>query len=311
MSNAFYSGSAASFADVKNAIETALVSEGWTLSSGVLNNGVGYFKLTAAVDHIDLQAGTGQAGAALTGSSPSGVRVASLELVDPIVFPVVYELSINEDPDEVYCVINHGVDRYQNLSFGVSPAPGNDSGIWINGTGGSTAIYSSETTGFFYGGDNAAPSPNIGNNHDYVGAGLLATQTPADVGYASHYVHDSEGWPPEASYPTETGSYAGCTYVYQLLSCLPSAANQSLVLLPIYALKMADSNGAVITASLRHARFCRIDNEAPGAVVSYGSERWKVYPNYRKNTAQRSPDLAPGRYLHSGTYGFAVRYHGP
>lgn len=234
-----------------------------------------------------------------------------MTLSDPIVFPVIYELSINEGPDEIYCVVNHGVDRYQNLSFGVSPAPGNDSGIWINGTCGQAANFGHANAGFYYDGNNAAPIPNAGNNNEWFGAGILASVSNFSHAFNAYFIRDTEGWQTQASYP-ETGSYAGSVYAYQLLSCLPSAANQATVLLPIYATKMADSFGTQITASLRHARHCRIDNEAPGAVVPFGSDRWKIYPAYRKDAAVRSPDLPPnGFFRHTGTYGYAVRYHGP
>lgn len=314
MADSFYSGSAASFADVKSAIEAALVLEGWTLSSGVLSKASGYFKLTAATDYLDLAAGTGQAGAALTDATPGTVRIARFTLSDTFSFPVNYEININEGPDEVFCIVNHAIDRYQNLSFGISPAPGNSYGMWINGTGGASTDFNQALTAFAFQGigggqGNLAPVLRSAGQNYRPTLGIFAATSDINSGFGpgfmSYFIRDNEGWGPNAPSPA-VGSYGGDACIARPLINLPSSYNQALVLLPIYAVKAVADNGSVITASLGGARACRIDNHAPGEIVTYGSDQWKVFPWYRKDLAARY-----GGALHSGTLGYAFRYHGP
>lgn len=307
MADSYYSGSAASFADVKSAIEAALVLEGWTLNSGVLSKGTGFFKLTAATDYLDLAAGTGQAGSALTDAAPGTVRIARFT-TDTFSFPVNYELFINAGPDEVFCIVNHAIDRYQNLSFGVSPAPGNSYGVWINGTCGASSDIATGSF-FFTSSPGLAPMIRAGGVNGRVSLGIFAAISDINSGYGPGYmcyfIRDNEGWGPTAVSP-QPGSYGGDAHIARPLIYLPSSYNQALVLLPIYGVKAVSDNGSIITASLGGARACRIDNHAPGQIVPYGGDSWKVFPWYRKDLAARY-----GGTLHSGTLGYAFRYHGP
>jgi hypothetical protein len=320
MANAFYSGSAASFAVLKTNVEAALVAEGWTLASGILSRGDGFFLLTAAADDLRVAAGTGQSGAALTGASPAAVRIGSFTVVDPIVWPINYFIHIHENPHEVYIVINHGVDRYQNLSFGVSPAPGNAFGQWINGTGGQSAVFNTAQTIFNWPGglntqdQSTAPSVASGNRFYEVSCGILAGRLGLSNNlYYPYFIRDNQGWLPTTSVPLD-GTLLGRWYIDRLIQRIPSSFNQTPVLLPLLGIKAVADNGSAVTAVLAAARMTRIDHHEPGDIITFGSDRWKIYPDYRKNLTVRSPGVPPNASfsgLHTGTYAYALRYFGP
>lgn len=318
----YYAGTAANFAALQAAIESALSTEGWALTSGVLSNGVGYFKLASAANYLAVSAGTGQSGSTLTGAAPAEVRIASFSLADPITWPINYEIHVSDSPDEVYAVINYNGDRYQVLAWGVSPAPGNPVGIWINGTGGPSNNYDHASTGYNWEANtgfptdtgNAAPMSGAGNNAHAVSAGVMASFPWATAGRRSYHLHDGDGWQPAATASgVVDGSCSGAAYAMGLLQSLPSVANQATVLLPAYVLHYRVNFRAIPVLQLGHLRHTRIDNYDPGAVVAYGPDKWKLYPQARKNAAVRTPgdSGATGFRNHTGTFGYAVRYHGP
>ncbi len=317
----FYTGSANSFADVKTAIESALAAEGWSSASGIFNKGGIYTLLTAATNTLDLAAGTGQSGASLTGATPAAVRIASFTVADPISWPVTYDIHISESPLEVYAVVRYNGDRVQVLAFGVSPAPGNPSGLWINGAGGPNNDFGNASTGYNWpsnggfplSGGNIAPTSADGNNATNISAGVLASYTWSQVGRYSYYYHDGPAWRPKSGASgVANGAPSGGAYALSLLDSLPSVANQGMVLVPAYLFEYQTDNRTLPMLQLGHLRHCRIDNYEPGDVVEFGPDKWKVYPIARKNAAARSPGTPPGgKVNHTGTHGFAVRYHGP
>ena len=117
------------------------------------------------------------------------------------------------------------------------------------------------------------------------------------------------------SYPWRSGNSSGYrgagTKVGSLLMQLPNLYNSANVLLPIKPVAVRSSGGVTIIANPKNARYLRIDNVSPGEVISFGADKWKCYPFFKKDIAQR--DGVPGitGASHSGTFGYAVRYDGP
>ena len=318
----FYTGSANSFADVKTAIESALTAKGWSSASGIFNKGGIYTLLTAATNTLDLAAGTGQSGASLTGAAPGAVRIASFTVADPISWPVTYDIHISEDPLEVYAVIRYNGTRVQVLAFGVSPAPGNSTGLWLNGSGGTSSNFASASTGYTWvsnagsplNGGGIAPVSGYNNMATNIAAGVLASYNWASTNQYSYYYHNGSAWRPQTGSPfVSNGGASGGAYALSLLESLPSVANQGMVLVPAYLFEYQTGNRTIPMLQLGHLRHCRVDNYEIGDVVEFGPDKWMVYPIARKNAAVRSPGASGGAGLvnHTGTHGFAVRYHGP
>ena len=283
----FYTGTANTFADVKTAIESALTAEGWSSASGIFNKGGIYTLLTAATNTLDLAGGTGQSGSSLTGAAPAVVRIASFTVADPISWPVTYDIHISEDPLEVYAVIRYNGSRVQTLAFGVSPAPGNTSGLWINGSGGPSTNYASASTGYSWpsnagspvNGGNIAPMSGYNNSAFHVAAGVLASYVWGQVNQYSYYYHNGSAWRPQASAAgVSNGAASGGAYALSLLESLPSASNQGMVLVPAYLFEYQTGNRTLPMLQLGHLRHCRVDNYEIGDVVEFGPDKWMVYP---------------------------------
>jgi hypothetical protein len=222
---------------------------------------------------------------------------------------------------EVYFVVNFAVDRYQFLAFGKSTVPGLPGvGTWIGATVGqiieevssSTYSFTAPITIYAYGGGGS-----YGGGYGYIDASLFGTISFADENsmVTASYVHhdlDGYGWRLEPSSSTlyfpfgrqwiATTSNGG-PYALQ-----PSAWNSEAALLPLRCYFRRPSSMLSLIVDCEHARLLRIDNLTPGDVLTLGSDKWKVYPWHRKNTAARTGGSGID---HTGTFGWAVRYLGP
>lgn len=307
---AYSSGTAASFAALKTTIETVLAANGWTVSSGIISKGAAYFALVADANQLELQAGTGQSGSALTGTAAASVKVMDFTLA-PITWPVTYEIHVLADPDEVYVVVQYNLDRFQHLNFGVSNVPGiGGSGAWFTGSfRGNVPRTSSNCRVFLRNGNGSGTDVGA---QPFDGFGLGFFFSGIDGSFQSSFLHcglEGVGW--KTVYGSAAGNLLGPSYTSALLYALPSLFNQATPLLPIHALVARASQGQTIAASLAHARYCRLDHVVAGEVLTYGSDDWKVYPLHSRNDAQRDGVTWITGAQHSGTFGVAIRYTGP
>ncbi|QBZ71730.1 hypothetical protein [Pseudomonas phage KP1] len=309
---AYYNGTAATFADLKTAIEAAAVANGYTLTSDVLNKGGCFFKLVAVQvpwPSLKLTSGTGQSGSALTGASPTAATIAGFQ-VNPMSFPISYEIHVFANPDELYCFINYNSDFYQQISFGKSNVPGiGGTGAWLSGCyNGNISQASQNGAVCYFSASSGDWGPGASNSNNIL-AGLF-TEQAVNVGVGPSQIHcglDSVAWRNTGITSNLTG-LTGREYCASLIGALPNVFNQSTVLLPIKAIARRASGLKTIVANLKNSRYCRIDNLNPGAIVVYGSDQWKIYPMYRKNITERN-GLSTGAQ-HSGTFGFAIKYTG-
>lgn len=257
-------------------------------------------------------------------------------------WPAAYHIHILTDPDEVYLFVNYGGQQFwQWVAFGQTDSPGNaGSGNWqcaslyrpydTDGTGvflrvdrcslttGGASIYTNSPTGAFI------PAP-------FALTRIQNINTRAVNSSAIHgAINDGTGLPAWslANYGWEGASdtidadiiargpqvnmFHGLS---PLLDYGPNAWNQQLVLLPSLILQKRPSSKVSVIGELSHLRMCRNDYVDPGSIVTLGSDKWRVYPCYRRDLANRNPiDLggsASGSQDHSGTIAMAIRYDGP
>jgi hypothetical protein len=295
----------ASFAALKAAIETTLTARGWTLANGILSKGVAFVQLTATATELRLQAGTGQAGGALTGACPQSVKLLSFANA-PIQWPAVYTLHAFDAPDEIYCVLRYNVDRHQHFNWGVSSMPQiGGTGMWCSGTfrgdaDGTRAgvkVYIDTNAGTQLG-----AAPYDGHGLGFFFASLAGT-------YHSSFIHCGlEGAPAwRTSYGGAAGDLLGVSHKAGLLHALPSQFNQTTVLLPIDVLLARQAQGQTIVATLANARYCRLDHLDLSQPLLYGPERWTPYPLHAVHPVQRNGAGWPIGAQHSGTFGVALR----
>ena len=296
---AYYSGSAVNMAGVRQALVDACSLEGWAwnASTEMLSKGAMFLRLQVVSGYLTALGRT----SAAAGDAPGVVRIgwiAPMRIAD-ISWPVEYEIFVFED--EVYLVINYAVDYYQWLAFGQSSISGvSGTGLWVSATLSHVAMLRSDIEPI----DMAATD---GGGSNLVCPGIFWGTTGQDQSRQS-WVHsdiDGQGWWPAQSL---AGAPVGISASAPLLGLLPNAWNSEAVLLPIRAYKVRPSSKVSLTAELAHARYTRIDNYVPKEVVQIGSDKWRIFPFYRKNSAARNGGAGIN---HSGTFGWAIRYEGP
>lgn len=298
----YVSGTAADITALMDNIRTACTDNGWTLSGSVLHKGACYVKSAVVSGLIEWTGGTGKDGSNnLTGAAPRAARTGSF-LSNAIAYPVNYEVFIFSDPDEVVAVVNYSTDFYQYVMFGLSDVanlPG--AGVYFAASRFWNAGVTSASEFISAPGGSSLSSA-------YQGGPPFQTVSVANNVQNSFIYHgfDGGGWSTDST--TGTGYPTSFQAVAPLLSLLPSAWNSETVLLPfpIY-LNRTTGNKVSLVADLKNIRHCRIDNHAPGDIVTLGTDEWKLYPWYKKDAANRNGGSG---VMHSGTLAFAVRYDG-
>lgn len=294
---------------MRSALVDACVAEGWAWNgtTEMLSKGVMFLRLQLVSGYLTLLGRTGAA----EGDMPNVVRIGAMfSRADypayDVVFPAYYEIFVFES--EVFMLINYSIDSYQWCSFGKSTVEGlPGTGMWCgasvaaipvtNFPGASAPIHITSTGG----GD----SGNRGMN--------TAALFWADSGYAyptarNCYVHsglDSQGWWFDQY---AGGVEASVKLSAPLVGLLPNNWNSEAVLLPLRAYKVRPSSKISLIADLANARLTRVDNYTPGEIIAIGSDRWKIYPWFRKNSGERDGGV---NLNHTGTFGWAIRYEGP
>ena len=317
---AYITGSAASFADLQTAIQNACTANGWTLSSGILSKNGCFFQLVAGTSdgyaQLQLFGGTGQSGTTLTGQPPSnyGAKICSNN-GNVIAFPINYEIHIFTNPDEVYCIINYNSDFYQQLSFGKSDVPGiGGTGAWFSGAKRSDQTLTNTTYGNKVFMNISWPETVGVDAYEGYTLGLFIGGSEDNGSYNASFVHtglDATPW--RTGYggtSARTGFRSAGKAVANLLQQLPNLYNSANVLLPIKPVALRSSGGVTIIANPKNARYLRIDNVVPGEIITFGADKWKVYPFYRKDATQRDGVNWVDGATHTGTFGYAIRYTG-
>lgn len=319
---AFYNGSANSFDDLRTALFAACVAEGWTLTSDVLSKGAAFVQLTInAADTtstgigIILQGGTGYSAGVLVNPSPVTPRLGAPSRDTSLVtWPMEYSIHIFGSPDEVFMVVRYSVDRYLWLAFGLSNVSGlGNTGLWLSavsrrkrGNSGA-AIRISPTTG----GSGGTDHPS----YTYAAStGALFWNTEARLDAGSHQDAICAGldgtlWAYRTSSgSTSAGSFQAITAASPHIALSPSAWNSEAILLPVQGYVWRASSKCSLVVNVSNARYIRVDNYEPGQIIQLGADKWRIYPFYCKNIAERDGGSPVD---HTGTFGWAIRYDGP
>lgn len=311
---AYFNGQASSFADLLNSLVNACVSLGWTWADSILNKGDAYIQLYSTETNTAAQGsgitaigGTGKSGVVLVNPSNKQPRIGRIgdgALSSPINFPCDYNIHISND--EVFLIVKSNVDYYFYLGFGYSGESG--SGLWIAAT----------TTKEYY--DNTYSGGN--GFQMYLGGGGSATYRSVGSGFMwrdsfradynnNNVMFFNGAWIQGGNYNgsgPEKGFNASI-YISNLIGRMPSNWSSETLLIPINCYYQVASYKVQLVLSVKTARYLRIDNHNPEEIIQIGTDRWKVYPFYRKNISQR--DGSQASVNHSGTFGLAVKYDGP
>jgi hypothetical protein len=296
------SGTANSYADLQTALQAACTAAGYALNGNVLSKGTLFVEVAVQAYGLSVHAGTGQTAGALTGRSNYQlsylgitIQTTSPTVSHPIVFPVSYDIYIGTAPDEVYLFINYEVNCYQYIGFGQSNMPGlGGTGNWYVGTACQNTTGSSWDFRTLGGGGANGSLFNCGMFDGLAGFGA------ANGGVHSFLEGPTQQWSPNYSFPDR----------WPVISNSPNAWNGESVLHPIQVYTSRTGGTCSVVAQLAHARWIMIDNLVDGQILTFGPDKWKVYPLWRRSARKvnMSPIPSDGG---TGTLGHAIRYDGP
>lgn len=304
---AYYTGTATSYSDLLTQFKAALALEGWTMGSGgYINKGSVNISLTSSSLGVFLR-GASDVYPGTANLSPTSVRLGHYDSAVAVTFPVFYEAFIHTAPDEVYLVVNHTSTRYMWLAFGKSTLPqsGTGTGTWVGATShaytNNSGINLTSTSG----------GGSYGSTNTFDSVSLFTTTNKYINSFVDHGFTDMQASNWGAASVSGVGLEGNTTCAWRLMGPIvktqPNSWNGESVLIPIQAYTARPENKNSMTVDVQHARYCRIDNYEPGDIISLGSDKWKVYPWWRKNVSVRDGQAGAE---HTGTWGWAIRYDG-
>lgn len=290
----YYTGTANDLTALRQALIDACTAESWSwdaINQVLYYDGI-FVELTVSGTNFSIKGRTDLT----SGQGPYYARIGNC--VDSISWPVTYRIHIFEN--EVYLLINYNVSSWQWMAFGKSSVLGIvGSGNWYGASWHDSALSTSNTINLQEG-SGGASSP-------YYECPGLFWRTYSSGNRDNCFINhgfDSYPW-------TCIGSNAsfriGINSLSPLIGLIPNAWNSEALLLPIRSYIQRASSKIVLVSSFNNSRITRIDNYSDAQIVDIGSDRWCVYPWFKKNSSARD-NL--GASTHTGTFGWAIRYDG-
>ncbi|MCD9097039.1 hypothetical protein [Luteimonas fraxinea] len=294
----YTTGATGSFAALRATLVAACVAAGWTAAGDVIHKGGVFVELVADVEGLSIAGGTGIDGSnVLTGVAPDRARIGPVGAHEPS-FPMTYHLHVFDAPDEIYLVVNYGVDFWQYIAFGRSDVAG------VPGTGGwfAASMRPSPLAAI-------ALTPSEGGGWVDYQAVAMFFGTWYDGNASVHHGFESEagGWG-LANIADRPGNVSAAAAVAPRYARLPSAFNSSDVLLPFQVYARRPDNKQSLVLDLAHARLVRMDNHQPTDLVGASPDLFRAYPWFRRDLAERD---GGSNIMHTGTLGWAVRHQVP
>ena len=311
---AYYTGVCNSFDDIKNALKSHCVSNGWSATTDSAGKDVIYkdnlyVMLTTTTSYFGVTGRTG----VNEGSSPAPVGMRNFTpykttpCPGPVQFPVQYFCFTYSDIDEVYFLIRY-TNMYQWVAFGKSNIALPGTGLWVAGTVGCSGS-----------------SPN----HiiiDTTGSGASGMHTGYSTSAALFWnaYADTDAWPAmnywlhsniNTNYPWSLSTInigspypIGIKYLTTHLQSQPNAFNQQALFLPVlvYHASATYSGYYTLVAHIQKARHMMINYIDQETIIYHGDEQWMVFPYFKK--VYQSPSTFSLSYVdHSGNFGWAIK----
>lgn len=307
---AWQAGMVSSAADLVAAIRAFAVDHGWTLVGNVLSKGDAYVAITApSASELRIR---GARGGVFSGVDQCP-RYSRIYLTS---WPSSAEIQLFafDGPDTVWCVMRTSATDYMHLGFGMIQKYGTwGGGQWFHAQhtpssadgsvcslidGSQQPNYSdaAKECGLFW-------SPQQRNGWDGAYTENAASSLHCELrGYV---------WEPPTG-PTGIGVHCP-TILSPIHKTNPNVFNGQTVLTP-FQLFLQNTDGHFMSVGhVGHLRFVRLTNYNPGDVVTIASDRWRVFPWFRKDTAfplGKQAGYSDGSFS-TGVLGVAVRYDGP
>ncbi len=307
---AHFIGQVSSISELKNVLFEALLNSGWIADgSNIMKKNNIAIQCVASGNALACRMGLGASAGSLITPSPSDFYLYAIVSSEPFLYPIKYNIHLFDK--EVFLIVNWSIDKYTYLMFGQSPVSGlPGSGNWLC----STNAVTSTVSGIDYGYNSPYNTINVAYNGSLTTGpfwGRLGGGTPmADT---FHIQFNGYEWTSiyggSADFQNEPDpGVKACNGAGRIMAdSQPNAWNNQSILAPVMPNISMASNKCVIIGEIINLRYIRLDNLNPEEIVTLGTDRWKVYPFYKKNAAARNNGY---RAPHSGTLGYAVRYDG-
>lgn len=307
---AYYSGQASSYQELLNVLVNACVEQGWTWADGILSKDNLFIKLTISKSGntetgIAAQGGTGKSSGSLINPAITYPRMGSPTTPDIPNFPANYHIFIFAT--EVYFLAKFELNKFLYLAFGKSSVQLHESGLWISATACLDIHYN--TGGIvinpYGGGSNYSPLSAVApfwSTADYTYYGLLNSN--------SIILHGLDGmsWSYGGSWAYRSALTTFVSQAQPLINRQPSNWFTNAILLPFHVFMNRLGDKKSLVCDFQHSRFLRIDHYDPEQIITLGSDRWMIFPFYKKNITTRNGGTGID---HTGTFGWAIRYDGP
>jgi len=300
---AYNTGICNSFDELKTALISCCVSNGWTSTTDSAGKDVIYKdNLYVMVETLSYCLRIAGRTGVSEGSTPTYVGITDFyNDGDPwpgnVEFPVTYFCFTYASVDEVYFVIKYN-NKYQWLAFGKSNIALPGTGLWIAGTAG---LYGTTKSKY--------------NIPSYISTSTGSSQSTAPAlfwmaynyysatynyyGFKNYWLHSNIN----PNYPWSLAqdnyeSYApvGKNYLNSYLSGQPNRFNQQSLLLPILVnhAHSVYSGYYSLVAQLQNARHIVMSYIDPETVLYHGVEQWVVFPHFARTGTPNT-----GTYAHA------------
>jgi hypothetical protein len=300
---AYYSGQASSYDELLTVLVNGCVANGWVWADSILRKNGCYIKLevvtSGSATGIKATGGTGVSGTSLLNAATTIPRMGNPGVINLITFPVLYHLFVFDN--EVYLKIKFNVNTFHYLAFGKSDLTLSENGLWISATACGAGSYSnstggvliSDTTGGAGGGVNPSAVAPFWNTNSFV-----------DNWSNAVIAHGFDGviWSSGTKIANFVSSLA------PLNARQPSSWSNDSIFLPINIYVDRASSKKSLACQLQNSRYLRVDNFNPEQIIQLGSDKWMIFPFYKKDITSRN---GGGFIDHTGTFGWAIRYDGP
>jgi len=320
----YQTGTVTTPAGLISAINAFAASNGWTQSAavlgahGVLSAGGGSVEMwvdaTYPSNKINIQGAN--ANDMVTGlcPQPASIFLGATHWTDG----VTYHLFSHTVPaNQIICIVQFGGIYHNWLAFG-------DYTKYATFTGGNYFAASWGAKAALYVNDIAMENWTVddGSASGYTalsGSFFWHVLNYSNWGssYASRrnsFVHaeiDGYTWPGAGEthglYPT----FSQMNYQLFYSGNQPTSWDLHAVLLP-YTIFMPRSDGHYSAIGhIDNVNYCRVTYFEPGEIITIGSDKWMVFPFFRKKVSAPDGFGSDGSRDSSGTHGWAIRYDGP
>lgn len=310
---AYFSGSAVSPADLKSIIEAFAVANGWTNTGGVIHRDSCYIQLTAVDTSRLTIIGADDASMAVN-LSPQKSKLWIPNSGGN--WPVTFRLFASGSPNQIFCVVQYAVTKFQWLGFGTITKYGAwDGGAWFGASHGDYEYSSSPIFSLTGTGPSVTPSSGTPSgalfwteiNSNYWDGSYRAVRSAFIRAGIDGYI-----WPGAGTTDTQSNNNerypSFCRYANPLHIRQPHTLNNNAPLVPYWLFMPRASGYYSCIGHVEHVRALRVDNYNAADLITIGSEQWMVFPWHEKDLVNRDGGTTSPVLRSTGTYGYALRY---